>query len=195
MRTASLLPLAFTAALAVACGFETPVPPERDETASRPSAAPERDLTLQGPAATAREVASPVELARPEPPERPTRLARPRAKRRPAPPPRAELEPPPAAAPILVPLPPVAAAPIRPAAEAEAGGSSRELAPGKTVTAIPVSDEPGIEADAGDSWLPAERPRGMIRGGGGTCRQPRGGVRRNGITGLIPVGLPAPVLR
>jgi hypothetical protein len=75
--------------------------------------------------------------------------------------------------------------------EAEGG---RELAPGETVTIIPVSSGPTVEADGDDSWLPSERPRGMIGRGGGTCR-PRGGVRGIGIAGRIPVGVPARRLR
>ena len=78
MRTNSLLPL-FTAALLTGCGPEAPRPPEQ-ETALRNVASvtlPDRDLTLQPPAAPGVEVASPAELSRPAP--EPRRSRQPRA--------------------------------------------------------------------------------------------------------------------
>jgi hypothetical protein len=81
-----------------------------------------------------------------------------------------------------------------PAPVDDAASSGRELAPGKTVTVIPVSSGPSIRADEDDSWLPSERPRGIIMGGGGRCPR-RGGVRGIGIAGRIPVGIPTRRLR
>ena len=189
---ASLLPLAITVALAAACGSEVSSLPEQEETATgAPAHAPDRDLTLRTvpPAAVTVEVASPVELTRPEP--RPARAPRPRPAPRPVPPPAADPEP--EAQPRQAPLAPSAPAAVpvavEPAPEEPAAGG-RELAPGKTVTIIPVSSGPSLEADEDDSWLPSERPRGIVGGSGGTCR-PRGGVRGIGIAGRIPVGIPS----
>jgi hypothetical protein len=81
-----------------------------------------------------------------------------------------------------------------PAPVDDAASGGRELAPGKTVTIIPASSGPTVEADQDDSWLPSERPRGIITGGGGRCPR-RGGVRGIGIAGRIPVGIPARSLR
>ena len=195
MRSVSVLPLAFTAILLAACGSEAPSVPEREETGSRPVAPPERDLTLRSPAAPVVEVASAVELSRPEPPSPPVRAARPRARPKPAP----EPAPAPAPVPDPAPVPEPPTAPVivpveAPEPEAQAGGG-RELAPGKTVTIVPVSSGPAVEADAEDGWLPSERPRSIIGGSGGTCRRPSGGVRGIGIAGRIPVGIPTRRLR
>jgi len=97
-------------------------------------------------------------------------------------------------------LPAAPAAPILtdaladPAPIDDPGSGGRELAPGKTVTVIPVSSGPTLEADEDDSWLPSERPRGIIVGGGDRCRR-RGGVRGIGIAGRIPFGIPGRRLR
>ena len=190
MRAVSLLPLTFTVALA-ACGSEAASRSAPEEVASGASVS-ERDLTLQAQTPPAIEVASPVELSRPAP----AREAQTRPIPRPQPRPKAStavalepVEP----APILV---PVATAEIRvePAPEEEAASSGRELAPGKTVTLIPASSGPSFEAEEDDFWLPSERPRSIMVGGGGTCR-PRRGVRSIGIAGRIPVGIPARRLR
>lgn len=189
MRAASLLPLAFTAALVAGCRSEVATVGGRGETAALPPAVPERDLTLPAPAPRSVDVASPVELSRVRPTATPAPAPRPRREPRPIPAP----EPQPVAQPLPV-AEPEAGPVVHPApVEVEAEGG-RELAPGETVTIIPVSSGPTVEADEDDSWLPAERPRGMIGRGGGTCR-PRGGVRGIGIAGRIPVGVPARRLR
>jgi hypothetical protein len=198
MRTVSLLPLACVAVLITACGSEVPGVPEGEETAARAAEPRPRDLTLQVqvPDLPATEVASAVELARPHP--APVRNSRPRPTPRPNPRPAVEAEGGPAVVPTALPVAP--AAPILtealadPAPMDEPGSGGRELAPGKTVTLIPVSSGPALEADEDDSWLPSERPRGIIMGGGDRCRR-RGGVRGIGIAGRIPVGIPTRRLR
>ena len=195
MRTASLIPLACVAVLVAACGSDVPALPEQ-ETAARPAEPRQRDLTLQVPELPATEVASAVELARPQASPAP-RSARPRPRPKPAPRTTAEPAPGPAAplAPPVMPAAPTTTEALAdPAPVDDAGSSGRELAPGKTVTVIPASNNPSIEADADDSWLPSERPRGIIMGGGGRCPR-RGGVRGIGIAGRIPVGIPTRRLR
>jgi hypothetical protein len=91
-----------------------------------------------------------------------------------------------------MPLPQIAEVAAEPAPSDEAVAGGRELAPGQTVTAIPVPTGSSIEADENDSW---ERPRGILVGGGGTCRRPNRGVRGIGIAGRIPVGTSGPRLR
>ena len=194
MRTTSLLPLACVAVLATACRSGVSGVPEREETAARAAEPRPRDLTLQVPELPATEVASAVELARPHASPAPTRTPRPRPRPKPA----AEPEVVPAAAPTTLPVDPTAPT-VReelaaPAPVADAASGSRELAPGKTVTIIPVSSGPTVEADEDDSWLPSERPRGIILGGGGRCPR-RTGVRGIGIAGRIPVGIPTRRLR
>lgn len=187
----SLLPLAIAAA-AGACGPEASRLPE--ETGTPAVSAPARDLTLQAPSAPVVEVASPVELSRPEPK---ARVARPRPKPKPA---AQRPGPAPEAAPVAAPvvIPPVtvaeAEAEAEPEREEQPATGGRELAPGKTVTIVPVSNGPLIEADEDDSWLPSDRARGIIGARGGTCR-PRGGGRGIGIAGRIPDGAPARRLR
>ena len=196
MRTASLLSLAFTAGLVTACGQGAPPETEREETASRAPALPDRDLTLRAPTAPAAEVVSPIELSR-RPPSSPSPgVSRPRPKPQPAPAPEPipqpedELTP----APVIVPAVAVARELAEPAPDEEVAAGGRELAPGKTVTLIPASSGPSIEADEDDAWMPSQRPRGVLVGGGGTCR-PRGGARGIGIAGRIPVGIPRHRLR
>ncbi len=197
MRPPSLLSFVI-AALVAACGSEVSSLPEADETAIRAPAAPERDLTLQAPAASVVEVASPVELSRPEPQRTVSREANPRPspkpRPRPAPMPEPEPEDPPAPEPVAVPAVAVAELEVAPVADEQPAAGGRELAPGKTVTVIPASNGTVVEADTDDSWLPSERARGIIGAGGGTCR-PRGGVRGIGIAGRIPVGVPGRRLR
>ena len=196
MRTASLIPLACVATLVVACRSDVPAVSEQ-ETAARAAEPRQRDLTLQVPELPATEVASAVELARPQASRAP-RSPRPRPRPKPAPRPTAEPAPGAAGAPATAPVMP--AAPMKaealadPAPVDDAASSGRELAPGKTVTVIPVSSGPSIRADEDDSWLPSERPRGIIMGGGGRCPR-RGGVRGIGIAGRIPVGIPTRRLR
>jgi hypothetical protein len=196
---AAILPLAFTAAVLAACASESPQTANQ-ETASRGvegAALPERDLTLQTPAAPAVEVASPVELSRAAPEPKPAQRARVSPKPAPAPAP----DPVPEAAPAAqaaVPDSTVAVAEgLAEPAPVEDVGVGRELAPGKTVTIIPASSGPTFTAED-PSWAPAEGRRGTIigtgEGRGGRCR-PRGGVRGIGIAGRIPIGVPGRRLR
>jgi hypothetical protein len=196
MRSASLFPLACVAVLVTACGSRVPGVPEGDETAARAAEPRQRDLTLQVPELPATEVASAVELARPHLSPAPIRTARPRPRPRPNPRPAAEPEggPAPTAIPVVPAAPTLTEALADPAPVDDAGSGDRELAPGKTVTVIPVSSGPTVEADEDDSWLPSERPRGIIMGGGDRCRR-RGGVSGIGIAGRIPVGIPTRRLR
>jgi hypothetical protein len=198
MRAASILPLAFTAAVLAGCAAESHHT-SNQETASRGvegTGPPDRDLTLQAPAMPAVEVASPVELSRPaaEPARRPRLSPKPA----PAPVPVPEAAPAGQAAPLPVPTVAVAEVLAEPApGEDVAVGAGRELAPGKTVTVIPASSGPS-SAPEDPSWATAGPGRGMIieggGGGGGRCR-PRGGVRGIGIGGRIPIGVPGRRLR
>jgi hypothetical protein len=70
----------------------------------------------------------------------------------------------------------------------DAASGGRELAPGRTVTIIPVSNGPSVEAEEGDSWLPSGPSRGVLVGGGGTCRR-RGGGGGIGIAARFRVGI------
>jgi hypothetical protein len=186
VRAASAVSLAFTAALLVGCGSETPSEDRAED----------RDLTLQAQPNLPVEVASAVELARPVAEPKPA--PRPRISPKPAPAP--TRDPAPEAEPAgqaAVPVPAVAVAEVlaEPApVEDVVVGAGRELAPGRTVTVIPASSGPSsapIEPD----WPAAGPTRGiMVRGGGDRCR-PRGGVRGIGIAGGIPVGLPGRRLR
>jgi biotin carboxyl carrier protein len=192
MRTVFLIPLAFTTAVIVGCGAEVSKTSEREETASRTAASLKRDLTLSVPRIAETEVASAVELSLPRPAPAPTRTHRPRPKPTPAPAPSAEPEHDAAAEPVSAPTLGEALAELAPLDDAAAGG--RELAPGKTVTIIPVSSGPSVEADEGDSWVPSEPSRGILVGGGGTCRR-RGGGGGIGIAARFPVGIPTLRLR
>ncbi len=176
-----LLPLALTA-LVLGCASESVSPPAG-------SGVSRRDLTLRAPSAPQLEVASAVELGRPMPEPQPSRRAR--ISPKPAPVPKADPIPDAApafeaAAPIIVPAVAEAAVDLSPADASS--GSGRELAPGRTVTIIPVSSGPSSAMPEDDSWISTERSRGIMVRGGGTCR-PRGGVRGIGIGGRIPVGL------
>ena len=202
MRAASIFPLAFTAAALLGCAAESSHT-SNQETAFRGAEganSPDRDLTLRTTALPAVEVASPVELARAAPDPKPARRARISSKPAPAPAP----DPVPEAAPAAqaaVPVPAVAVAEVlaEPAAvEDVTVGVGRELAPGKTVTVIPVSSGPSA-APKEPSWAPSARGRTMIiegggGGRGGKCR-PRGGARGIGIAGRIPIGVPGRHLR
>lgn len=160
--------------LLAACGA-----PAQVETAT---SVPQRDLTLSTSAAPSVRVASRIEL--------PTiRVAhQPRAHRAaaaktirepearptpPAPAPKPESANP-SPAPIAVPV------------AAMAGPSGRELAPGVTVSAIPVSNGPSTVAPGPTDWseVPAARSHGgvMIGGGaGGRC----GGGRGRGPVSIL----------
>jgi hypothetical protein len=153
-------------------------------------AVPERDLTLSVPRVAETEVASAVELALPKAVPAASRAHRPRPKPAPAPAPKPA--PDAAAEPLTAPAESEALADPAPVDDAAPGG--RELAPGKTVTIIPVSTGPSVAADKGDSWLPSEPSRGIFVGGGGTCRR-RGGGGGIGIAARFRVGIPAFPLR
>jgi hypothetical protein len=197
MRAASILPLAFTAAVLAGCTAEYPRTANQ-ETASRGvegTALPDRDLTLQAPATPAVEVASPVELFRAAP--EPVRRAK--VSPKPAPAPTANRVA--AAAPAghaAAPDSTMAVAEVLAQPEpVEGGGVGRELAPGRTVTIIPVSSGPTFPSED-PSWAPAGPGRSTIIGGGegrGDRCRPRGGVRGIGITGRIPIGVPGRRLR
>lgn len=192
MRTAFLIPLAFTAFVTVGCRSEASKTSDREETASRAKAPPARDLTLSVPRIAETEVASAVELGLPKPVPAPTRAHRPRPKPSPAPAPAAEPDPVSAAEPVSAPAVSEALAEPAPLEDAASGG--RELAPGRTVTIVPVATGPSVAADEGESWLPSEPSRGILVGGGGTCRR-RGGGGGIGIAARFPVGIPTLRLR
>ena len=178
MRTAFLIPLAFTAAALAGCGREVSKAEREDAAAS--TAVPHRDLTLSMPRVPETEVASAVELAPPKPV--------------PAPAPIPEPEHHPAVEPAGEPTAIVSEALAEPAPVDNAPSGGRELAPGRTVTIIPVATGPSVAADEGDSWLPSGPSRGVLVGGGGTCRRRPGGGGI-GIAARFRVGIPAPHLR
>ncbi len=145
-----------------------------------PAAALKRDLTLQNAAAPAVEVASAVELGRPEPRQR--IAPRPKPSRKPAlapapkPPPKAAPASEQASAPV-----PLAVAVAEMPAPAPTG---RELAPGQTVRVLPASTGPS-EQGPDDVYLPTEQGRGLFKPGGGNCpHPPRRGGRPIGIVGF-----------
>jgi hypothetical protein len=186
MRSASILPLALTAAVLAGCAPDSPRGSDQETavgTAERDKL-PARDLTLRTPATPAIEVASPVELSR--------ALPQPRSTRRP------RISPKPAPAPAPDPVPeaaPAAPAPVADSTVAVADvGDGRELPPGRTVTVIPASSGPSFPPEE-PSWAPAGPGRSTFIGGGGDRCRPRGGVRGIGIAGRIPIGIPARRLR
>jgi hypothetical protein len=195
MRAAVLFPLVLVAVALTGCGGDGTNLSEREETASRAAAtALERDLTLSMPQVPAAEVASPIELSLPKPASGPSRRDHPRPRPKPAP--SAVAEPSPEAAPTPEPVtvPAVSEALAEPATTDEVSAGGRELAPGRTVTVIPASSGPSVEADPGDSWLPSGGSRGVLVGGGGTCRR-RGEGGGIGIAARIRVGVPGLGLR
>jgi hypothetical protein len=149
MRNRFLLSLTVViAAGAAACGKQ-----EQEETAT----ALQRDLTLAAPARNV-EIASPVELERPQP-----RVTRARAPRRHVSTPKS------AAIDSRSIRPAVAIEPsLRPVATAAEAVSGRELPPGKTVTLIPASSGPSTATDPDvdegllmiqrGHWCPPPRP-------------------------------------
>jgi hypothetical protein len=179
MRYALRLTAALSAGLLVGCGAGSS--PRGEESAARASL--DRDLTLRTSAPEAIAVASPVELGRPEPPKQP--VTRRRSTPRPAPapskaPPRPEASPSPEA--VAVPEPVAVAALEAPATvEAVPARNDRELAPGETITVIPVSTGPSNGGS--DIGLPAEPGRGLFKGGAGNCPHPPRGI------GGRPVGI------
>lgn len=151
---------------------------------SAPADALKRDLTLQPTGATAAipavEVASPVELRRPEPPRRTAQRPRPTPTKAPAPKP----DPAPDAAPsveqVSAPVPVSVAIAEQPAP----APTGRELAPGQTVTVLPASAGPADQGPS-DVYLPTEPARGIFKPGAGDCpHPPRRGGRPIGIVGF-----------
>jgi hypothetical protein len=190
MRAAVLFPLAFVAVALTGCGGDGTNLSGREETASRAAAAAlERDLTLSVPQVPATEVASAIELSLPKPAPAPVHRHP-----RPKPAPSAVAESAPAPTPEPVTVPAVSEALSEPATTDEVFAGGRELAPGRTVTVIPASSGPSVEADPGDSWLPSGGSRGVLVGGGGTCRR-RGEGGGIGIAARIRVGVPGLGLR
>lgn len=129
-----------------------------------------RDITLQGSATEELQVASAVELGRPEPRQHNTPRRKPSPKPAPAPSTRES-------APMAAPAPELVAAPA-PVAVAEAptpapDPSGRELAPGKTVQLIPASSGPS-SAGPETSYVPTDG-RGFKAGGGHCPTPPRRG--------------------
>ncbi|HEU5041548.1 MAG TPA: hypothetical protein VFT84_12035 [Gemmatimonadales bacterium] len=146
----------------------------------------ERDLTLRTSAPVAVEVASAVELGRPEVPKAKTPRRRSTPRPAPAPseaPPRPEAAP--APEPVAVETPaPVTVAAIDMTAPVETPvGDDRELAPGETITIVPVSSDPG-SGGGGDIALPTEPGRGVFSGGARGCPHPP-----RGISGGRPIGI------
>jgi hypothetical protein len=194
MRAALLIPFALLTAVVTGCDDDVSNSSER-ETAARPATVPERDLTLSMPQGPAAEVASAVELSLPRPHPTPTRRQVARPKPKPAPlPAAAKHEAAAEAAPEPGSAPTVSVALAEPAPLDDAASGGRELAPGRTITLIPVSSGPSVAADEGDSWVPSEPSRGILVGGGGTCRR-RGGGGGIGIAARFPVGVPGLRLR
>ena len=195
MRPVSMLPLALATFVLAGCGDQSQSGQETATTIAREAASPERDLTLRAPATPVVEIASPVELSRPTSAARPTRRAVSRKHAMPAPASTPAREAPPAAeAPALSSVAAAVVSVEEAPVEDVAVGAGRELAPGKTVTAIPVSSGPSYAPEADDSWLPSGPSRGILVGGGDTCRR-RGGARGIGIGGRIPGGVPRHRLR
>jgi hypothetical protein len=166
MRSLSLIPIT-ALVLAGGCG-------RGPEETGRAPAVPSRNLTLERSPAPAVLVASPLEAPRPRP-ERPRvqrsrRTARPEPARAPQPVPVAA----PAAEAAAPATDPAAAAP-RPSADAAA--DRHALAPGQTVTIVPVNSGPSVGSDPAEA-PPSRAGRAILigRGHGGTC-QPRGAMR------------------
>jgi hypothetical protein len=156
----------------LACGT-----PPVDRSAS--TAALKRDITLQGTATPQVEVASAVELGRPEPRTRTSPRRNPSPKPALAPTQR-EAAPEAAPTPELV----VARAPVA-VAEAPTPApdpSGRELAPGQTVQVLPASAGTSSAGPA-DIYLPADAGQG-IKSGGGHCPTPPRRGRPIGIVGF-----------
>lgn len=137
-----------------------------------------RDITLQSSATPQLEVASAVELGRPEPNKQPSPRRQPSPKPTLAPTTRES-------APEAAPAPELVAAPV-PVAVAEAptpapAPSGRELAPGQTVKVLPAAAGPGSAGPA-DVYLPTGAGEG-IKAGGGHCPTPPRRGRPIGIVG------------
>ena len=149
MRTRFLLSLTIVvAAGTLGCSEQA-----QEETAT----ALQRDLTLAAPAPNV-EVASPVELERPQPRATRTRAVRRHVSARKSP--TIDLEP---IRPAVI-----IDASVRPTETAPEPATGRELPPGKTVTLIPASSGPSTATDPGvdegllmiqrGHWCPPPRP-------------------------------------
>jgi hypothetical protein len=163
MRALPLIPLAFAVVVA-GCG---------SSPSGSTSGVPHRDLTLQQAPGPDMAVASAVELPNPRP-ERPT-AHRPRQS------PRQALAPSrkhttPDAAPVAeaVAVPAVAPAPAPAAGPpiVDEAADPHALAPGRTITIIPVSSGPSMGSDRGDDQMPSRAGRAILMAGGhgDTCR-------------------------
>jgi hypothetical protein len=174
MRAQSLIPLAFAVVVA-GCGSEP-------QDAGRGSGVPKRDLTLQQAPAPDMAVASRLEVPRPRP-ERPT-VHTPRhspeaalaPSRNPAPP-DASSNADAVAVPTVAPAPASSAAPPI----ADEAADPHALAPGKTVTIVPVSSGPSTGSGREEDEMPSRAGRAIIMMGGGhgdTCRPHGAGALR-----------------
>lgn len=164
--------VAATPILLAACGGPIRV----QESASSVS---RRDLTLGSSALAPAQVVSKIEMVpertarrsrRPRAPE-PARVERemPEVATAPAPVPAPEVAPPPVSAPIAETAPP--------------DPTGRELAPGATVTIVPVSSPASSAGSSGDwSEVPAPRARGGIMMGGGHGGRCGGGRGRGPVS-------------
>ena len=174
MRALSLIPLAMVVVVA-GCGSES-------AESGRASGVPQRDLTLQQAPAPDMAVASALEAPRPRP-ERPM-IHRPRrspdqalAPARDPGTPDAASNAEPVAVPTVAPAPAQAAAPpiVDEAVDPHA------LAPGKTVTIVPVTSGPSTGSGHDADEMPSRAGRAIIMMGGGhgdTCRGHGAGALR-----------------
>lgn len=155
--------------------------PTLQETAT---SVPKRDLTLTTATAATVQVTSGIELATVRTTHR-SRAARPAALVPVAPEPETPVaQPAPASEPVA--LAESAPAPVAATEAPQPDPSGRELAPGATVTIIPVSTgAPSGAAGRGGGWseVPVPRGRGVIIGGGtgGRC----GGGRGRGPVSIL----------
>ena len=178
MRTLLLLPLALTAAAAGGgCRAAS------DETRQTAYQVPARDLTLRDAELPEAAVASPVELMR-APVQRAT-VHRAQRARRPAPASRGEISRPEGVSRVSAPM---QLAPVSVASTAESEAPDpHALAPGQTVTIIPVSSSPAPTPEGTYEQPPDEGEGTAIHAGGwghgGRCN-PRGGGRPGGGGGF-----------
>ena len=178
MRASFLIPLTLLVA-ASGCGSAP------EETGRAPTV-PARDLTLERSPLPAVQVASPLEVPRPQPEQAkvhrrsPRRVAAPA--RQPAPPDAAPVTDAAAAPPVAR-----AAAPAARRVATDAPADPRALEPGQTVTVIPASSGPSVGSDPADA-PPSRAGRAIMLGGGhgGNC-QPHGAMRL-----LAPAFRPSP---
>jgi hypothetical protein len=174
MRAQSLIPLAFAVVVA-GCASEP-------QDTGGGSGVPKRDLTLQQAPAPDMAVASRLEVPRPRP-ERPT-VHRPRRSPEPALAPSRKPAPPDASSNAeAVAVPTVARAPAPSAAPpiVDEAADPHALAPGKTITIVPVSTGPSTGSGRQEDEMPSRAGRAIIMMGGGhgdTCRGHGAGALR-----------------